>query len=186
MIRPDSQSAVVTVASTATGTAPASTTCGRYLAKYGSRPSSPLVPSVAISPGRCLSSHDGPSVSTCLASRERSRSLIATAPRSAVASPAVHRDCPGDDDRQQRQQGAAQGDGRRGTGRRPGQSARQKLRLGQDQARHRETAQARCDQVAAGARRVSQQPSRDRANGRRSAAGRRTRRRSAAGRSRAR
>ena len=84
---PDSQSAAVTLTSTASGTSTPSTSPGRYRAKYGSSASRPLVASVAISPGCCPVSHAGPRRSECATSRRRSCDLTTAAARSAAASP---------------------------------------------------------------------------------------------------
>ena len=87
MTTPDIQSAAATLASTASGTKQASTSCGRYLAKYASRASRPVMASVVISPTRWPDSQDGPSLSALAVRPRRSCDLIRAAARSVAASP---------------------------------------------------------------------------------------------------
>ena len=70
--RREIQCVAVTVATTAAGTSTASTSCGRYRAKYGSSPSRPRVARAAIRPGCCRSSQAGPSRRECPVGLRRS------------------------------------------------------------------------------------------------------------------
>ena len=80
------QSSVTMRASTATGTTTASTSCGRYLAKYPSRASTPRVASVVSSPVRCPDSQPGPSRTACSTTWPRSADLTSADARCAAAS----------------------------------------------------------------------------------------------------
>ena len=148
MIRPEIQSAEVTVARTAAGTATASTSWGRYLAKYGierveaaGRQRRDLARPLPPEPGRPevqgVPGQPGPQPFLDRGRAAQRRDL-----------PGLDRDGPADHDGEQGDQACAQGRGSV-TGCRAGQDMGEQAGLGQDQAGDDQAEQGRADQVAA-------------------------------------